>query len=111
MENDPGDYSFATRPIGHIKLPVELPALCGSTYLSVGRRVITESDFGIQYVVVCVSLIWDRKLLDDNTILYSRLMGLTVWNIVDPLTVNRAGAVVCMRYPTLALAGKRVGES
>ena len=50
--DDPGDYSFTTLSIGHKKLPVELSAFCRSTYLSVGRKMTTESDFDIQDVVV-----------------------------------------------------------
>ena len=50
--NDPGDYSFSTLSVGHKKLPVDLSAFCRSTYLSVERKVTTESDFDLQDVVV-----------------------------------------------------------
>ena len=50
--NNPGDYVFTTTYFGHEKLPVELSAFCRSTYLSVGRKETTESDFDIQDVVV-----------------------------------------------------------
>ena len=38
-------------------------------------------------------------------------MDLRGKDVVDLLTVIRAGAVVCVRYPTLARAETRVGES
>ena len=38
-------------------------------------------------------------------------MGRTGQDVVDPLTVISAGAIVCMRYSTPARAEKRVGES
>ena len=50
--NDSRDYPLTTLFIGREKLPVELPAFCRSTYLSVGRKLATDSDSDIQCVVV-----------------------------------------------------------
>ena len=77
-----------------------------------GANLTSGSDFDIQDVGVYFSSSRGRKPWDDFNILYSRSMGFTGEDLVDPITVIRADTVVvCMRYPTLVRAENRVGES
>ena len=61
--------------------------------------------------MVCVGFRWKRRRWDDFIIMYCRPMVLTGKDVVDPIKVIQADAVVHTRYPTFARAEKRVGES
>ena len=82
-----------------------------------GVRVCLLGTKQPQSLTLTYTMLWSEptlaggKAVGDVSIVYSRPMRLTGWDVVDPLTVIRAGAVVRMRHPIVACAETRVGES